>query len=119
MADSHQYHFKTVLESSHPGKKGPAFGAINIPLNFTRPFQFFKLLMDLDISERFVDSTNDFATNKGVNSWNTLTIAGFYSFCAILLFMGANQRPKVRNYFSKNPTLDTKFVKFRMSRNEF
>jgi hypothetical protein len=89
-------------------------GQVNLPADLTDPICLFTLFYSLEHVETFVHSTNQYAeeelklerrgdselpSHSHYLNWKPLTIRETYIFLGILILMGSDRRPKIKDYW--------------------
>lgn len=94
------------------------------------PFEFYSLFLDDEILDLIISETNRYAEQRIISgilkesvprylqSWYDTTKDEILTFLGIVLWMGLDQKPKLRNYWSTNPMYKCELSK-AMSRNRF
>ncbi|XP_054723656.1 piggyBac transposable element-derived protein 4-like, partial [Uloborus diversus] len=90
---------------------------------------YFKLLFTEEMCENILLNTNKYADyvkstssseSQKKRKWSPLQhIQELYNFFAIILIMGINKLPRLRNYWSENSALGNERIKEIMTRNRF
>lgn len=94
------------------------------------PFELYSLFLDDDHLDMLVTETNRYAEQCAVKSivdmkssyvlenWQDVTRDDLLTFIGLVLWMGLDKKPKLRNYWSKNSIYYSSLSK-PMSRNRF
>jgi hypothetical protein len=82
----------TKLKSNKFVQKTPKFKLSSretgpkVPANTNSEFDYFKLFWDIEIMEKFVESTNSYARAKNIDSWQDVDVSSLEVFCSYILY---------------------------------
>jgi hypothetical protein len=90
-----------------------------VPANTNSEFDYFKLFWDIEIMEKFVESTNSYARAKNIDSWQDVDVNVLWKFFAVIFYMGIAQLPSRDMYWRQECKYNSAFLSKIMSRNQF
>ena len=77
----------------------------------TGPLQYFEKFFDNDIVDLIVEETNTYADQCGSTDWKCLPSNEFRVFLAVNFLQSVVQEPQQQMYWTKDPVLETPFVR--------
>ena len=104
---------------------------VHVPLNQeSTPLDCFKVFFDEVIKDKFKNSVNEFANQKVqmntparkysvYSSWEPITDSEIYKFLAVLIQMGLDSKPQIRDYWDTSDKGYSKWYSQMFDRNRF
>ena len=104
---------------------------VHVPLNQeSTPLDCFKVFFDEVIKDKFKNSVNEFANRKVqmntparkysvYSSWEPITDSEIYKFLAVLIQMGLDSKPQIRDYWDTSDKGYSKWYSQMFDRNRF
>ena len=71
------------------------------------------------VIQEIIDQTNTYALQKAIPKWKTLEENELWGFLALHTLTGIVQKPSLKEYWSKNHLIETRFFGDTMSRDRY
>ena len=65
-------------------------------------FEYLEIVWPSSVCELMALETNRYAVQKGVSNWGNTTIAEMWTYLGIILLIGINRLPRIKNYWSRD-----------------